>query len=109
MEDRLEKGAVAFSGLFPFDLINTHGGPGDDRWIDVAEVPFVSRDLSVGMLVPFPHDDIELLLGELGINQGQWDAVKSEVPRGIPGVFPFVWHRHDALVMQMPPFGVAAR
>ena len=109
MEDRLEKGAVALAGLFAFDLINASGGPGDDWRIDIAEIPFVSGHLAVGMLVPFPHDDIELLLGELGIGQGQGNTVKGQVPRGVPGILPLVRHRHDAFVMQMPPFGVATR
>ena len=34
--------------------------------------------------------------------------MESEVPRGVPGKFPFVRHRHDAVVVKVTPLRVAA-
>src|ERR1041385_3887707 len=103
VKNRFQKAAVALAAFFALDLINAPGRPHDDRRIHVAEVPFVSRYLAVGMLVPLPDNEIELALGELNIDQGQWNTVKGEVPGRIPGIFPFVRHRHDPLVVKMTP------
>ena len=92
VEDGFQKRAIAFTGLFSLDLINAPRRPGQHRRIDIAEVPFVGGNLPIWMLVPFAHDDIELHLGELGIDQGQRNTMKSEVPGCIPGKFPFVRH-----------------
>ena len=107
MEDRFQKRAVTLAGLFSFDLVNAERRPRDYGRIDVAKIPFVGRDLPVRMLVPFAYDQIELPFGELRIDQGERDAVEGQVPRGVPRVLPFVWHRHDPFVMQMIPIGVA--
>ena len=90
------------------DLVNAPGCPAEHRRIYIAKIPFVGGNLSVGMLVPFAHDEIELALGEMRIDQGERNAVESEVPRRVPGIFPFVRHRHDALVVKVTPLGVAA-
>src|SRR5262249_863616 len=95
-------------GLFALNLINTPRRPRDHRRIHVAEIPFVSRNLTVRMLVPFTHDQIELLFSELNVDQREWEAMKREVPRCVPGEFPFVRHRHDTLVIKMTPAGIAA-
>ena len=108
VEDCFQKCAVAFAGLLALDLVNAPGRPADDRRIDIAEVPFVGGNLAVGMLIPFAHDDIELAFGEVRIDQGEGNAMKSEVPGSIPGKFPGIRHRHDALVVKMAPLGVAA-
>ena len=47
VEGGLEKGAVAFAGLFLLDLVNAPGGPADDGRIDVAEIPLVGGNLAV--------------------------------------------------------------
>ncbi len=59
------------------------------------------------MLVPFAHNQIELALGKLWIDQRERNAVKGQVPRCVPGKFPFIGHRHHPLVVEMPPLGVA--
>src|SRR5262245_23047934 len=59
------------------------------------------------MLVPFAQDDIDLIFREMRIDKGNRDAMKREVPRRIPGEFPFVRHRHDPFIMKMTPLRVA--
>src|SRR5262249_19218664 len=107
MEHCFQKCAVALAGLFPLDLVNAPRRPRDDWWIYVAKVPFVGRNLTVGVLIPFAHDKIELRFGELSVNKREWNAMKRQVPRCVPGEFPFVWHRHDPLVVNIAPTGVA--
>src|SRR2546422_10788247 len=107
MENGFKEGAVAFSGLSLLDLVDAPRGPSDHGRIDVAEIPFVSGQLTVGMLVPFAQDDIELVLREMGIDQRERDAMERKVPRRIPGKLPFVWHRHHPLVVKMARLRVA--
>ncbi len=60
------------------------------------------------MLIPFAHDEIELSLGELDIDERKRETVKRQVPRRVPGKFPFVRHRHDTLVVEMTPAGITS-
>src|SRR5882724_10111916 len=108
VKNRFQKSAVAFASLFLFNFVNAPGRPTDHRRIDVAEIPFVSRDLTVGMLVPFAQNDIELTLGEERVDQSEGNAMEREIPRRVPRVFPFIRHRHDALIVEMAPFGITS-
>src|SRR5229473_819167 len=45
VENRFQKCAVAFSGLFALDLVNTPRRPRQHGWINVVEIPFVGRNL----------------------------------------------------------------
>src|SRR5450432_2816542 len=103
MKDSLQKGAIAFASLTLFDLIHPPGSPADDRWIHIAEIPLVSRDLPVRMLIPFAQNDIELTLGKRRIDQSQWDAMKGQVPGRIPRIFPTIRHRHHPFIKEMAP------
>src|SRR3954468_9422656 len=67
---RLEEWTVAFAALFLLDFVNPPCRPGNDRGINVAEIPLVGGHLAVRMFVPFAQDDIELALGEERIDQG---------------------------------------
>ena len=69
---------------------------------------FVGRNLSVGMHVPFTQHQDELLFGERRIDKRERDAVKREIPRGIPGILPFVRHRNDVGVIEVRPVRIAA-
>src|SRR5256714_3631278 len=80
VEDRFQKCAVAFTGLFALDLEDTPSRPPDHGWINIAEVPFVSGKLAVGMLIPFANDSIELAFGKVRIDQGEGNTMKGEVP-----------------------------
>ena len=42
------------------------------------------------------------------INHRERDAMKRQIPRGEPRIFPFVRHRNDVGVVQVLPIGVAA-
>ena len=83
--------------------------PGMHRRVDVAEFPFVGRQLTVRVHVPFARQQHELLLGEVRIDQRQGDAVKREVPGGVPRILPLVRHRDDVGVVEVPPVARCAR
>ena len=106
VEDRFQKSAVAFAGLFALDLENAPGRPGKDGGIYITEVPFIGRKLAIGMLVPLANYDIELIFGKMWIDQGEWNAMKSQIPGGVPWKFPTIGHRHDALVIKMLPIEI---
>src|SRR5712691_1349786 len=85
VEDAPEKSPVALAAAgLPVDLVNPPGGPGMYRRVDVAEFPFEGRQLRVRVHVPFARQKDELVLSEVGIDMGQHDAMKSEVPGGVP-------------------------
>ncbi len=52
LKNPLKKLAVAFAAPFHLDFVDTPGGPGVDRRIDIAKGPLVGRQLAVGMHVP---------------------------------------------------------
>ena len=106
VENSFQKRAIAFAGLLALNLVDAPCRPGQHRRIYVAEIPFVSRNLAVRMLEPFAHDYIELRFGELDVDKSQRETMESQVPRGVPGEFPFVRHRHDSVVVEMTPLGV---
>src|SRR5207248_6963132 len=68
MEDRFQKSAVAFSVLFTFDLEDAPGRPRDHRRVNIAEIPFVSGKLAVGMLIPFANYRIKLTFGKMRVD-----------------------------------------
>ncbi len=78
-----------------------------DGRIDVAEIPFVGRDLPVGVHVPFAQKQNQLVLGKFGIHVPQRNHVKCGIPRGVPGILPLVRHRNDVAVVQVRPVAVA--
>ena len=65
------------------------------RRVHVSERPLVGGQLPVGVHVPFAEQEEQLLLGEVGIDEREGDAVKREVPRRVPRVFPLVGHGQD--------------
>src|SRR5213080_2648932 len=106
MEDRIQECAVAFAGLFALDLENAPGCPCQDGRIYVAKVPFIGGNLAVRVLIPFTDHSIELAFGKVRVDQSQWNAMKSQIPRGVPWKFPTIGHRHDALIVKMAPIGI---
>ena len=89
--------------LFFFNTIYLHCGPCLYRRIYIAEIPFVSRQLSIGFHIPFPHDQQQLVLGKSRIHHRHRNTMKSKIPCGIPGIFPFIGHGNNILVFQMFP------
>ena len=78
------------------------------RRIDVTKLPFIGRQLSIGMHVPLAGHQIQLPFGKIGIHQRKGDAVKGQIPGGIPGVLPFVGHGDNVKIVEMLPFVVAS-
>ena len=63
---------------FLLDLVDAPCGPGMHRRVDVAEGPFIGRQLPVGMHVPLAQHQQQLLLGEIRIDQRP--AARSGTP-----------------------------
>ena len=80
MENSFEERTITFADLLSLDLVNTPGRPRDNRRINIAKIPLVCGDLAVRMLVPLAHDEIELALRKIWIDQRKRDAMKGEVP-----------------------------
>ena len=69
----LEPHHLGFQPAGPGDVLQRSTAPrrpSVDRRVDVAESPLISRNLTVGVHVPFAGEQIELLLGEIGIDHG---------------------------------------
>ena len=77
------------------------------RRVDVAEVPLVGGKLAAGVKVVLPEHQVQLLLAEVLVHQGEREDVKGQVPRRIPGVFPLVRHRDDVRIVHVVPVVVA--
>jgi len=76
------------------------------RRIHIAEIPFVGRQRPVRVLVPFPAQHDQLVLGEGRIQVGEGHAVEGQVPGGEPGILPLVRHRDDVEPVEVTPPGV---
>ncbi len=108
MKDADEECAVAAAVALLVDLVDAPRGPGVDRRVHISEGPFVGRELAVGVHVPFAEHEHELLFSEIRVDESERDAVKSQVPRGIPGIFPLVGHGDDVGVVEVQPIMIAA-
>jgi len=82
-------------------VIDAPHGPGMHRRVEVGELPFVGRDLAVGVLELLEQQQPQLFLGELGVDDGEGHAVEGQVPGGEPGILPLVRHGHDAHGIEM--------
>ena len=110
VEDALEKLEIALvAALLSVDLKDAPRGPGVHRRVHVAERPLVGGKLPVRVHVPLAREQHELLLRELRIDERERQAVKREIPGGVPGVFPLVRHRDHVVVHEVIPIGVAPR
>src|SRR5678815_2640344 len=61
LEDSLEEDSVACSTPLLLDLVNAPRRPGVNRWINVAEGPLISRQLTVRMHVPLAQHQQQLV------------------------------------------------
>ena len=114
VEQQLLEGALepvevplAVSGLL--QPVGKDGGPGMHRRVDVAKVPLVGRELSVGMQIVGLEHQVQLLLAELFVYQGQGQDVEGQVPGSVPGVFPLVRHRDHVGIVHVVPVVVTRR
>ena len=92
----------------PVLLVDAHRRPGMDRRVDVAERPFIGRQLPVGCISRSAHKSRSCCLAKSGSIIDKRDAMEGEVPGGEPGIFPFVGHRDDVGGDEMAPVAVAA-
>src|SRR6266480_7551968 len=103
LECALKKSAITLPARTSH-LVNAPGRPGMHGRIYIAKSKFVSRHLAVRVHVPFAQEKIELLLREMRIDFRKRDHMEGKIPRGEPGIFPFVRHRDDVAVEKMSPF-----
>src|SRR5258707_13291375 len=76
--------------------------------IHVDESTLVSTQLTIGVHVPFAQKEDELLLGKIGVDERERDAMKRQIPCGVPRILPFVRHGNNVVVVKMSPILVAA-
>ena len=92
VENALQELAITCPFALFLDLVNAPCRPRVHGRVDVAKGPLVCRNLTVRMHVPFAQQENELLLRKVAIDESQRNAVKGEIPGGVPGIFPFVRH-----------------
>ena len=107
VEDPLEKLAVRLPFHAPCDFVNAPDGPRLHRRIHVGKIPFVGGNLSVRMHVPFAHETERAAPSRIQDRSTPCYAMKSKIPRGVPGIFPLVRHRDDVGVVEMRPVVVS--
>ena len=100
---------VALARARLFQAVGEDGGPGMHRRIHVAEVPFVGGNLAVRVQVVLAQHQIELLLAEIHVHQRERQDMEGEIPRGVPGILPFVRHGDDVGVVHVVPLRIARR
>ena len=84
------------------------GGHGVDGRVHVPEGPFVGGDLTAGVKVARLQQSLQLLLGELHVEEREDHAVICEIPGREPGVLPAVRHGEDMGRIKVTPAAVAA-
>src|ERR1700688_2485696 len=108
MKHFFEEGAISYAANATLNFVHAPRGPCMSRGIYVAKSPLVGRQLAIGVHVPFAEEEDELILGEVGIDDGEGYAVKREIPGGVPGIFPLVGHGNDVVVIELGPILVSA-
>ena len=88
--------------------VEPQGRPGMNRRVHIAEAPLVGGDLAVGMEILLGKHEVELLLGEVWVDDREWNGVERQVPGRVPGILPFIGHRDDVGIDHVEPFTVAA-
>ena len=79
---------------------------GVDRRVHVAEVPLVGGHLAARVQVDVLEHQLQLVFGEVLIDDGERQRVEGQVPGRVPGVLPLVRHRDDVLVQHVEPLRV---
>src|SRR5260370_9832717 len=103
-----EESAIGDAAHATLDFVDAPRGPGMHGRVHIAERPFVSGQLAVWVHVPFAEKKDELLFGEIWIDERYRNAVKRQVPCGVPRIFPFVGNGDNVVVVKMCPIFVAA-
>src|SRR5215467_3775976 len=108
LKDTPHECVVSYPGTLALGIEDCPRRQGQDRRIDIVEVPLVSRDLSVGVHVPLAQHQQDLLLGKLRIDMRKRNAVKPEVPGSEPRKLPLVGHRDHVAREEMCPLVVTS-
>src|SRR5262249_16722695 len=90
VEALFEKLDVGLAGLELVGVIDAPHRAGMHRWIEVRKLPFIRRDLAVGMQELFEEQEPKLIFGKGDVDEAEGNAMKRKVPGGEPGIFPFV-------------------
>ncbi len=98
---------VVVAAELQVEVVHEQRGERVHRWVDVAEVPLVGRDLPARVQVRGRQHQVELSLGEVGVDHHQRDRVERQVPRRVPRVLPLVGHRDHVVVDHVEPRLVA--
>ena len=77
------------------------------RRIQIGKLPFIGRNLAVGMLKLFKEQHPQILFSEFWIDKSKSCAMKGEIPRCEPGILPFVGHGENPHRIQMTPMLIA--
>ena len=102
-----EEIAVARSGAGPVELVDLPAGPCVQRWVGIAERPFVCRDLTVRVLRGGLLQNQDLFFREFRVDQCHCHAMKRRVPGREPGVLPGIRHEDDVADGEVLPVAVA--
>src|SRR5215475_1147509 len=108
LKDPLHECVVSYPGALALDIEDCPRSQRQDRRVNIVEIPLVSRDLSVGVHVPFSQHQQDLLLGKLRIDMRKRNAVKTEIPGSEPREFPLVGHRDHVARKEMRPLVVSS-
>jgi hypothetical protein len=78
LEDVPEESGIANTAVVCLiDVVHKEGSPRIHGRVDIAKRPFIGRKLAVWMHVVGQQHELDLLLREIGVNQGQRHAVKA--------------------------------
>ena len=78
-----------------------------DGWVNVGKIPLVSRNLPVGVHVPFPKKQEKLVFCEVGVDSRKWNHVECGVPGCEPGILPLVGHRENVAGVKVFPITIS--
>ena len=109
LEAFFQKSQVTLAAQRLLVLIHEPRGPRVHGGVDVPEVPLVGGNLSVRMHVLLSEHQLQLLLGEIGIDDVERGHVKGQIPGRVPRVFPLVGHRDDVAVHHVRPLRITDR
>ena len=107
LEGALEPIEVALALADLLQSVRKQSSPRMHRRIDITEIPLIGWELPVGMKIVLPDHQVQLLLAEVLIHQGERQHMKRQVPCRIPGVLPLVRHGHDVRIVHVVPALVA--
>jgi hypothetical protein len=75
--------------------------------VDVAKGPFVGWQLAVGMHIALVEHQQQLVLSKITVDERHGNTMERQVPGGVPGILPGIWHDDDIEVRKVPPTFIA--